>query len=132
MIIIYLSTDGPQNEMRHNYQPRGRGRANNSVRGGGRSRQRGGHYWSYRDAPASENILSAQNGHEDYQDYPADYTTLPPLYPMTEFVMPYTNEAYYPTGYTPPQGPVVEDPQLAAGYVPVEASILLEMVKKQM
>jgi hypothetical protein len=70
-----------------------------------------------------------------FEDYPAYYTTLPPLYPMTEFVMPYTNDAFYSTNFSPPLGTAVvadDDAQLVAGYVPVDDAVLLEMVRKQM
>lgn len=143
-LLLCLNLDGPTNDERSNvnYLPRGRGgrATNNGIRGrGGRGRFGTSQYWGYsreNSSPSEIIIATSPQGHgeEFCQDFPADYTTLPPLYPMTEFVMPYSTDPYYAArapNYTPPQASV-DEAQLVSGYVPVDATVLLEMVKKQM
>lgn len=106
------------------YPARGRGRGGAHTGGRGRGRRRGGwaSYYDETDGDASSYGIVT--------DFPAgDYTTLPPMYPMTEYLMPYNATTYY-TGT-----PVVDDAAAAVvALIPAEPAdtALLEMVKKQM
>lgn len=98
----------------------------------GRGGSRGGGYYrrQYRD---ENDPLSSSAPGGDYTDYPPEFTTLAPVFPVVpEFIMPYVTPAYYQAPFTPPACAVVEDGQIASSFVPVDQAIVTEMVKKQM
>ncbi len=107
--------------MRGSGPPRVSGRGYRGGRGGGVGYRR---YYANTD----QDIHPSLNG-EYPPDYPADFSTLYPVNP--EFIMPYVSQTYYPVTYAPPPNAVLEDGQLKSAYVPVEESIVIDMVKKQ-
>lgn len=55
-----------------------------------------------------ELIPSPTQPHE-FPEYSADFTTLTPMYPaVSEFIMPYVANGYFPTPFTPPAGVMVD------------------------
>jgi len=129
------------NSDNHVYVPRGRGRSNGGGGGnrgrGGRSDKRSGR-GSYQNNWVNYNggLLLGETSPElkgvgdEYADYSTDYTTLPPMYPVTEFIMPYL---FTPVFTPQPSGALVEETQITtSAYVPVDEAVLSDMIRKQM
>lgn len=53
-------------------------------------------------------LLSPTGGPPDFADFAPDFT-ITPMYPaVSEFIMPYVTNGYFPTPFTPPAGVIVE------------------------
>jgi len=116
-----------------------RGRTGPTRGRGGPRNGRGTHWNHHNGRDGDGSIASPIPRGDEYNDYPAEYTSLTSLYP-SEFIMPYVTNGFYPAPFTPPAtGGVVEDPT-AAGLIPpptayppgVDGVILVDLVRKQM
>ncbi|ODN01605.1 La-related protein 1 [Orchesella cincta] len=122
---------------------------NNRMRGGG-YRGRGGSRGGMRrhNNNVSRNSLNMINGIDvlaatagaDFTDYPPDFTTLTPMYPaVSEFIMPYVTNGYFPTPFSPPPVLVEHEPiPIAVNPVPVPVpapvdniTMLIDLVRTQ-
>jgi hypothetical protein len=112
---------------------RRRGGAGGPRGGGGRGYRGSGRGGYRRYNSNGEDAHSTPNG--EFHDFPADFTTLPSMYPVTpEFIMPYVSapQAFYPVTFVPPPASaVVDDAQLNAAFVPVDEAVVVDMVRKQ-
>jgi hypothetical protein len=120
----------------HVYVPRGRGRSSGN-RGRGSRSGRGAYHqaWStYEEAPLMDpSVTSTGTRGDEYADYPADYTTLPPMYPVTEFIMPYVTNYSYPAVFAQPSGTLVDESLFSVGYFPPpDEATLTQMIRMQM
>ena len=59
----------------------------------------------------------------NFVEYPIDISTLTPMYPaVSEFIMPYVANGYFPTPFSPPPGGVIVDASAVATVAAVAAT----------
>jgi len=122
-----------QNGRSSNGNGRGRGRGgHHRGRGGHIHRANKGYSHQFQQNNHEQDPALHANGRDDYVEFPGDYATLSPVFAApSEFIMPYVAGGYYPPPFPAPLTPIADGSTLPP-FVPVDSTVLMDLVRKQM
>jgi len=110
-------------------RPALRGRRGGAIVGRGRGGLRGQGRFAFAKDHHDPSVMHR----DEYHDYPSEYSTLPAVYSMSEFIMPYVTHANGAGPFiTPlPGAPLTPVDGVLPMLAPEDSSLIIDMVKKQ-